>query len=383
MSGAGRGVTPGTEPDENASSPVPGPGQPAGSAEGAQASGGKAEAQPGGAPSAADGPADEGSGGAEASSAESGAGAGARGTAGRRRRRKRSFWREFPILVAVALVLAVVIKTYAIQAFFIPSGSMQNTLEINDRVLVNKIVYHTRGIHRGDIVVFNGDGSWDPGTPPPSTNFAAEFVDGFASMFGFGHPGDILIKRVIGLPGDHVACCDEQGRVTVNGVPLNEQSYLYPGDSPSQTRFNIVVPPGRLWVMGDHRSISDDSRDHLGDPGSGTIPESAVLGRAFIIIWPLSRWSVLQIPATFEQPKLNASGAAASSGSALGADLASARLEPSGPAIPLALGFAAAIPLTWLQRRVRPRVARRRDRLRKARSRVRVREARRAGPAGR
>ena len=108
--------------------------------------------------------------------------------AARRRRKKRSFWREFPILVVVALVLAVVIKTYAIQAFFIPSGSMENTLEINDRVLVNKLVYDVRSIHRGDIVVFNGDGSWDPGPVPGNTNFAKEFADGFASMFGFGHP---------------------------------------------------------------------------------------------------------------------------------------------------------------------------------------------------
>src|SRR6185312_7018733 len=174
----------------------------------------------------------------------------------RRARRKRSFWREFPILVVVALLLAVVIKTYAVQAFFIPSGSMENTLEINDRVLVNKLVYDVRGIHRGDIVVFNGDGSWDPGTAPRDTNFVVKFGQGFASMFGFGHPGDILIKRVIGLPGDKVACCDAQGRVTVNGVPLTEQSYLYPGDAPSEIRFNVVVPPGRLWVMGDHRLIS-------------------------------------------------------------------------------------------------------------------------------
>ena len=301
------------------------------------------------------------------SSEQAGSGAGGRRTAGstgRRPRKKRSFWREFPILVVVALVLAVVIKTYAIQAFFIPSGSMENTLEINDRVLVNKLVYDVRGIHRGDIVVFNGDGSWDPGTPPGNTNFAEKFVDGFASMFGFGHPGDILIKRVIGLPGDHVACCDAQGRVTVNGVPLTEQSYLYPGDAPSEIRFNIVVPPGRLWMMGDHRLISDDSRDHLGDPGGGTVPENAVVGRAFVIIWPLSRWRILPIPATFEQPKLNASAAAFRPPPAQDtaaqdtASLLSARLEPSSPALPLALGFTVAVPVTWLQRRARLRVAR-------------------------
>jgi signal peptidase I len=285
------------------------------------------------------------------------AGPGAPRAGGQRKRKPRSFWRELPILVAVALLLAVVIKTYAIQAFYIPSGSMENTLEINDRVLVNKIVYHLRDIHRGDIVVFNGDGSWDPGPVPVNGNIFQQFADGFASMFGFGHPGDILIKRVIGIPGDHVACCDALGRVTVNGVPLNEQSYLYPGSAPSLSRFNIVVPPGRLWVMGDNRFFSDDSRDHQGDPGGGTIPESAVVGRAFIIIWPPSRWRILPIPATFTQPALNGTHAAAPP--AVG-DLLSARAEPTGQAVPLVLGFAGAVPLTWLQRRVRMRVSRRR-----------------------
>jgi signal peptidase I len=292
------------------------------------------------------------------------AGSGARPAAAARKRRKRSFWRELPILVAVALLLAVVIKTYAVQAFWIPSGSMENTLEVNDRVLVNKIVYHIRGIHRGDIVVFNGEGSWDPGQVPTPGNVFQQFADGFASMFGFGKQGTIYVKRVIGLPGDHVACCDAQGRVTVNGVPLNERSYLYPGAAPSQLRFNITVPPGRLWVMGDNRSISDDSRDHMGDPGGGTIPVSAVIGRVFLIIWPPSRWRIMPIPATFEQPKLNGTAAAAgpAPGAAVAAGQLPARLQPAGPALPLELGFAAAVPLTWLQRRIRlrPRRSRRR-----------------------
>ena len=204
----------------------------------------------------------------------------------------------------------MVIKTFAVQAFWIPSGSMENTLEINDRVLVNKIVYHTRDIHRGDIVVFNGDGSWDPGAIPTNGNIFQQFGAGFASMFGFGHNADILIKRVIGIPGDRVACCDAQGRLTVNGVPLTEQSYLYPGSAPSQMRFNIVVPPGRLWVMGDNRLFSEDSRAHMGDPGGGTVPESAVIGRAFVIIWPISRWRILPIPATLNTQALNSSHAA-------------------------------------------------------------------------
>ena len=351
-------------PQDSAASEAGDPGSGVRSDADSQAAAGEAAAK-----AQADGT-DEADGTAAASPGEESSGSvggpGAPRAGHRRKRKKRSFWREFPILVAIALLLAVVIKTYAVQAFWIPSGSMENTLEINDRVLVNKIVYHIRDIHRGDIVVFNGDGSWDPGTVPVSGNIFQQFGSGFASMFGFGHPGDILIKRVIGIPGDHVACCDAQGRVTVNGVPLNEQSYLYPGSAPSLSRFNIVVPSGRLWVMGDNRFYSDDSRDHQGDPGGGTIPESAVVGRAFIIIWPLSRWRILPIPATFEQPALNGSHAAGPA--AVGADPAagpgflSARAEPTGQGIPLALGFAGALPLTWLQRRVRMRVARRRRR---------------------
>jgi signal peptidase I len=369
-----RGVTPGAEPDagsdDDAESPPRDLDQAAGSAADPANTGAQrqaAEAGPDDAKGSAAGDAPSGSAGAAGSTGP--AGPARSGTAGRKpavqRSRGARFLRELVILVVIALVIAVVIKTYAIQAFFIPSGSMENTLEINDRVLVNKIVYDTRSIHRGDIVVFNGDGSWDPGVPlPANSNFAEKFVSGFASMFGFGHPGDILIKRVIGLPGDTVACCDAEGRVTVNGVPLNEQSYLYPGDAPSEDRFNIVVPPGRLWVMGDNRSISDDSRDHEGDPGDGTVPENSVIGRAFVIIWPPSRWRILPIPATFQQPKLNASSAAAPAGATPGsadtAALLSARLEPSGPALPLSLGFAAAVPVSWLQRRVRRRAVRRR-----------------------
>jgi signal peptidase I len=355
-----RGVTPGAEPDagsdENAESPSPDLDQAATSAAGPADTGAQRQAGPAGSaasPEDANGPA----------TGEVPAGS---GTAGRkpvvRRSRGARFLRELVILIVIALVIAVVIKTYAIQAFFIPSGSMENTLEINDRVLVNKIVYDTRSIHRGDIVVFNGDGSWDPGEPlPANSNFAEKFVSGFASMFGFGHPGDILIKRVIGLPGDTVACCDAEGRVTVNGIPLNEQSYLYPGAAPSQDRFNIVVPAGRLWVMGDNRAISDDSRDHEGDPGDGTVPENAVIGRAFVIIWPPSRWRILPIPATFEQPALNKQ--AVSAGNASRTDqalsdqlLTGVRLQPAGPALPLSLGFVGAVPLTWVQYRLRGRL---------------------------
>jgi signal peptidase I len=273
-------------------------------------------------------------------------------------KKNRSFWRELPVLIVVALLLTLIIKTYAIQAFYIPSGSMQNTLGITDRVLVNKLVYDVRSIHRGDIVVFTGNGSWDPGPPPSNSNIFEKFGGNFASMFGFGGAQNDYIKRVIGIPGDHVACCDAQGRVTVNGIPLTEQSYLYPGNPPSETRFSITVPPGRLWVMGDHRDVSYDSRGHIGDPGGGTIPENAVVGRAFVVIWPPSNWRILNIPATFEQPKLNASMPSVSSrtGSADEAAAVSGAVvpvHPSEPAMPFALGFAGAVPVTWLQRKLR------------------------------
>src|SRR5579875_89623 len=276
----------------------------------------------------------------------------------------RSFWKELPVLVVVALALTLIIKTYAIQAFFIPSGSMQNTLAIGDRVLVNKLVYDVRNIHRGDIVVFSGNGSWNPGVAPKSSNVFTKFGNSVLSMFGLEGNQNDYIKRVIGVPGDHVACCDAQGRVTVNGVPLNEQSYLYPGNPPSETRFSITVPAGRLWVMGDHRDVSYDSRGHVGDPGGGTIPENAVVGRAFVVIWPVSQWTILGIPATFQQPKLTASLGSHPAGSATPAQAAAAGLgvaaHPASPALPFALGFAGAVPLTWVQRRLRLRASARR-----------------------
>src|SRR5215831_9839124 len=128
------------------------------------------------------------------------------------------------------------------------------------RVLVNKLVYRFRDIARGDVVVFSGQGSWGPDAPPPPGNPLVRLWDGVTNLVGISAPGTDYIKRVIGLPGDHVACCDARGRVTVNGVPLSEQSYVHPGDAPSQVPFSVTVPPGRLWVLGDNRANSDDSR---------------------------------------------------------------------------------------------------------------------------
>ena len=283
------------------------------------------------------------------------------GTGGRhskRVKRRRSFWRELPVLIVVALVLALLIKSFVIQAFYIPSASMQNTLAIGDRILINKVVYHLRPIHRGDIVVFDGTGSWDFDNPPADSNIFSKGLSELEGIVGISHDSSIYIKRVIGLPGDHVACTTASGPLTVNGVPLSESSYLYPGNSPCDGTFSITVPPGRLWVEGDHRAVSYDSRGHTGDPGGGTIPESAVLGRAFVIIWPPSRWGFLNIPATFEQPQLNDSNAAAGgSTTALVAAMDNGTpVQAAGSALPLTLGLAGAIPLTLLQRTVRRRL---------------------------
>jgi len=190
----------------------------------------------------------------------------------------------------------------------IPSASMENTLQIGDRVLVNKVVYHFRGVARGDVVVFSGQDSWGPDAPPPSSNPVARVFDDVLSGLGLHSDQTYYIKRVIGLPGDRVACCTD-GKVTVNGVPLSESQYLYPSNPPSTFKFSAVVPAGHLWVMGDHRSDSDDSRYHQGDPGGGAIPENQVVGRAFLIIWPPSQLRDLPIPTTFQQAPLHAGAA--------------------------------------------------------------------------
>jgi len=282
------------------------------------------------------------------------------------RKKRRGLWVEFAVFGVILFVIALVIKAFVIQAFYIPSGSMQNTLAIGDRVVVNKLVYHFRGIARGDIVVFNGEGSWDFDDQPASSSLVGKVVGDAEGLVGISHSDDIYIKRVIGLPGDHVVCCNAKGQITVNGVALTETSYLYPGNAPSTQPFNITVPPGRLWVMGDHRFISYDSRGHMGDPGGGTIPENQVLGRAFVIIWPPSQVGFLNIPATFEQPKLNASAAAAGGNSkALAAAMdTGAPIQQAGSALPLALGFAGAVPLTVVQAVTRRRLAARRSRRR-------------------
>ncbi len=220
-------------------------------------------------------------------------------------RRRTSASKEIFIVLAVALALSWLLKTLLVQAFYIPSGSMLDTLQLGDRILVNKLVPGVREPARGDIVVFEDHENWladrppEPVTPITAVRSLLEFV-GLAPA----RSGDDLVKRIIGVGGDHVVCCDSQGRVTVNGVPLDEP-YLYPGDSPSTERFDVRVPEGSLWVMGDHRSDSQDSRAHRMDRTKGYVPVDNVVGKALVVVWPLDNAQLLRRPDTFAHPALS------------------------------------------------------------------------------
>jgi signal peptidase I len=195
--------------------------------------------------------------------------------------------RELLILVGIALVITLLVRAFVVQAFYIPSGSMENTLHVGDRVLVSKLSYRFGDIHRGDVIVFDGTDSFAPEVAPASGTLA-RVARSVGAFFGMAPSEHDFVKRVVGLPGDSVVCCNTQGQLSVNGVAVAEP-YLYPGERASSVPFDIVVPAGRLWVMGDHRDDSADSRAHLGDPGGGTVPESRVIGKVISIYWPLGR----------------------------------------------------------------------------------------------
>ncbi|WP_446680305.1 signal peptidase I [Allostreptomyces psammosilenae] len=210
-----------------------------------------------------------------------------------------------PLLIALSAVVALMLTQAVVaQPFLIPSGSMENTLLVGDRILVNKLAYaFGREPQRGDVIVFDGRGSFVPETSSEEAGAVERLVDEFRSFLGYSTADETdFVKRIVGLPGDRVVCCDSQGRITVNGTPLEETSTLFPGDAPSNQPFDVIVPAGRLWVMGDHRSSSRDSRDHLGDPGGGFVPVDAVIGRAEWIIYPVSRWTSVQRPDTYSEP---------------------------------------------------------------------------------
>nr|WP_269859009.1 signal peptidase I [Streptomyces sp. RPT161] len=259
---------------------------------------------------------------------------GKRGRAGAGEPKKpRSFWKELPILIGIALVLALIIKTFLVQAFSIPSQSMQNTLQVGDRVLVDKLTpWFGSKPSRGEVVVFHDPGGWLEENPPTTTNPVASAFQKVLSFIGLMPSAEEkdLIKRVIAVGGDTVEC-KGTGPVIVNGKPLDEP-YIFPGNTPCGDKpFGpIKIPPNRIWVMGDHRQDSLDSRYHQMLPGGGTVSVNQVVGRAIVVAWPVTRWSTLPIPSTFDQPGINAAAAGA---------------------VPAVGGLAGAVPLVLLRRR--------------------------------
>jgi signal peptidase I len=213
-------------------------------------------------------------------------------------RKSMPLWQETILLLGLALILALVIKSLFVQAFYIPSPSMEPLFIKNDRILVQKVSYWGGASpSRGDIVVFKDPGGWlneaDTTTPQGPVTKLMEKV-------GLYPTGGHLVKRVIGVGGDRVVCCDAKGRITVNGKALNEKAYLPKGTAPSQIKFDRTIPKDHLWMMGDNRSFSYDSRGHMGGPGGGFVSEDLVVGKVFTLIWPWKRAEFIHRPATFE-----------------------------------------------------------------------------------
>ncbi|WP_242581736.1 signal peptidase I [Streptomyces sp. MST-110588] len=255
----------------------------------------------------------------------------------REKGKQRSFWKELPILIGVALVLALLIKTFFVQAFSIPSDSMQNTLQQGDRVLVDKLTpWFGTEPERGEVVVFHDPDGWLRGEPTTQYN-ALQKVLSFVGLMPSAEEED-LIKRVIGVAGDTVEC-KGTGPVKVNGKVLDEP-YVFPGNTPcsSDAEFKVTVPKDRIWVMGDHRQDSMDSRYHMQDAHQGMVPVKEVVGRAFVIAWPVSRWDTLPVPDTFAQKGLEEKA-----------------MQAASVATPHALALVGAVPLVFCRRRRRRR----------------------------
>ncbi|MET9423031.1 MULTISPECIES: signal peptidase I [unclassified Streptomyces] len=250
------------------------------------------------------------------------------------RKKQKSFWKELPLLVGIALLLALLIKTFLVQAFSIPSDSMMNTLQRGDRVLVDKLTpWFGSEPERGEVVVFHDPGGWLEGEPTPEPNVVQRFLS-FIGLMPSAEDKD-LIKRTIAVGGDTVEC-KKGGPVKVNGKALDERDYIFPGSTACDDMpFGpFKVPDDKIWVMGDNRQNSQDSRYHMEDVNRGFVPVEKVVGRAVVVAWPLDRWSTLPVPGTFDQP---------------GIDAAAAALPAAAPA---ALGLAGALPVVLWRRRL-------------------------------
>lgn len=208
----------------------------------------------------------------------------------KQRRRPRNpianFFLELVIILGMAIVLSFIIKTFFLRAFYIPSESMQPTLEVNDRIIVNLLAPGVMDIERGDVVVFEDTRNWWGAVPEPDTNAFQDAMTFVGLMPDTS--SHYVVKRVVGLEGDTVECCDDQGRIMVNGEPVDEP-YIYPGDNPSESEFSVEVPDDHVWLLGDHRSGSADSRSHAEEPDQGAVPVDDVMGRTLATIWPLDR----------------------------------------------------------------------------------------------
>lgn len=216
----------------------------------------------------------------------------------------KTFLRDVLFIFLAALLISFLIKTFLIRSFYIPSSSMEQTLHVNDRIIVNQLEPRFMPIDHGDVVVFKDPGGWLPPSPPSTANPIVSFFDTALSFVGLTAPdsNDHLIKRVIGIPGDTVVCCNDFGQLTVNGVPLEEPYIEVPQGSTKATRedFTVTVPDGKYWVMGDNRYNSADSSFHRNDPTGGFVPQDNIVGRALLITWPVSRWTWLDnYPVTF------------------------------------------------------------------------------------
>jgi signal peptidase I len=233
--------------------------------------------------------------------------------------------RRLVVTLVLTGVIVGLVRVFVVQTFVIPSGSMEPGLQVGDRVIVSRLDYRFGSVQRGDVVVFDGDGVF--ADPRPAGSLLARIGRNVARTVGSPVGETDFVKRVVAVAGDHVVCCDAQGRVTVNGHPLDEP-YVYPGDASSETEFDVTVPAGKLWMMGDHRSSSADSRDHLGDPGGGMVPVDRVVGRVVAVWWPWDRSTGVGRPAT------SASASGSSAGTVVATEMEPRAARPGVEGLP-------------------------------------------------